>query len=241
MIVSSTELQNNFGKYLMLAATEDITITRNGVQIAKLSPLKDSNVQPSMVMESAEKLRGSGWYATYEQFLELTKESEERYEYIDGQIYLLSSPKTPHQTALMELIGVFYNWFQGKKCRPLSAPYEITLKRYPEDINIVQPDLMVICDLEEWLSSDGYYKGTPELVVEVLSESTLSQDLTNKLKLYMESGVSEYWIVDPSNKEVTIFQFSDKSISHRYTYRKHEVAESFVFEGLTADLSKVFR
>lgn len=44
MKVNSTELQNNFGKYLMLAAQEDIIITRNGTEIAKLTALGDQLV-----------------------------------------------------------------------------------------------------------------------------------------------------------------------------------------------------
>ncbi|MBS4021245.1 MAG: type II toxin-antitoxin system Phd/YefM family antitoxin [Dethiobacter sp.] len=42
MKVSSTELQNNFGKYLMLATKEEIIITRNGMEIAVLSAIKDA-------------------------------------------------------------------------------------------------------------------------------------------------------------------------------------------------------
>lgn len=192
-------------------------------------------------MESAEKLRGSGWYATYDEFLELTKDSEERYEYIDGQIYLLSSPKTPHQLAVSELFVIFYHRFQGDKCQPIVAPYDITLRRHAGDINIVQPDIVVICDLEEQLGEDGYYKGTPALVVEILSDLTQRKDILSKLELYMESGISEYWIVDPGSKEITIYLFSEKKIDRRRTYREQEVARSFIFEGLDAELSRIFR
>ncbi len=44
MKVNSTELQNNFGKYLILAAREHIIITRNGTEIAKLSAIKDARI-----------------------------------------------------------------------------------------------------------------------------------------------------------------------------------------------------
>jgi hypothetical protein len=68
------------------------------------------------------------WKATYEEFLELSENSEERYEYIDGEIYLLASPKTLHQKILGDLYFAFLHWFQGKNCRPMLAPYDITLK-----------------------------------------------------------------------------------------------------------------
>jgi prevent-host-death family protein len=185
LIVNSTELQNNFGKYLMLAAQEDIIITRNGLEIARLSALRDTGSARGMaVAEKAEEYTCGdygGRKASYEEFLKLTRDSEERYEYIDGEIYFLASPKTVHQIALTELIVIFYNWFQGKKCIPLVAPYDITLKRTPEKINVVQPDIMVICDLAERLDEKDYYQGVPTLVVEILSEGTRSKDM---VKIY---------------------------------------------------------
>jgi prevent-host-death family protein len=245
MKVNSTELQNNFGKYLMLAAQEDIIITRNGMEIAKLSAIRegvlDHGTVPGTVMEKAEEYGYGGRKASYEEFLELTKDTEERYEYIDGEIYLLTSPRTVHQTALTELIGIFYNWFQGKKCVPLVAPYDITLRRNPENINVVQPDIMVICDLEKNLDENDYYKGVPELVIEILSKSTRSKDLIKKLDLYMSCGVREYWIVNPINREVIVYLFEDKNISSNITYRKPEIVQSFIFEGLSAELDRIFK
>lgn len=241
MIVSSTELQNNFGKYLMMAAKEEIIVTRNGVAIAKLSALSDAN-SGSVV---SEKASAYGWYggrkATYQEFLELTKGTEDRYEYIDGEIYCLASSKTAHQLALTELFVLFYNYFQGKECRPMVAPYDITLYRSAAEINVVQPDIMVICDLEEKMGDDDYYKGIPTLVVEILSDGTRSKDLIKKLDLYMSCNIREYWIVNPLNGEVTVYLFENREIKDNTTYRKPDSAKSFIFEGLAAELTRIFR
>ncbi len=239
MIVSSTELQNNFGKYLMLAAHEEIIITRNSLEIAKLSAIGPA------ADRAAETLTPYGDYggrpASYEEFLELSRDSEERYEYIDGEIYRLASPKTAHQIALSELFVIFYNWFQGKKCTPFIAPYDITLRRHPEDINVVQPDIMVICDLEEKLDERDYYMGVPSLAVEILSLSTRSKDLVKKLDLYMNCGIKEYWAVNPINQEVTVYLFENKDFDRLATYRMPETAQSFLFPGLAAELGRVFK
>ena len=243
MKVNSTELQNNFGKYLMLAANEDIIITRNGREIATLSAIRNEEGSPDvgLVREKAAEYSYGGRKATYEEFLELTENSEERYEYIDGEIYLLASPNTRHQIALTELLGIFYNWFQGEKCTPFVAPYDITLKRSPDNINVVQPDIMVICDLEEKLNDRDYYMGTPALVVEILSETTRRMDLIKKLDLYMACGVEEYWIVNPLNQEVTVYLFKDNDVSDSRTFRTPDRVESFIFPGLTAETAKIFR
>lgn len=245
MKVNSTELQNNFGKYLMLSAREDIIITRNGTEIAKLSAIGDripeAGSTSGVVSEKAETYGYDGKEVSYEEFLDLTENTEERYEYIDGEIYLLASPKTTHQKALTELFGFFYNWFQGKKCVPMVAPYDITLSRSQDNINVVQPDIMVICDLEEELDENDYYKGIPHLVVEIVSAGTRSKDLVKKLDLYMSCGVQEYWIVNPLSREVTVYHFQNRDISDNMTYRKPEIVQSFVFPGLSVELDRFLK
>ncbi|WNS76615.1 type II toxin-antitoxin system Phd/YefM family antitoxin [Bacillus sp. DTU_2020_1000418_1_SI_GHA_SEK_038] len=241
MVINSTELQNNFGKYLMLAAKEDIIITRNGTPIAKLTSTDSKNETTVMtVQEKLNEYSFDGKKASFEEFLNLTKESEERYEYIDGEIFLLASPKTVHQVTLTELFVIFYNWFKGKKCTPLVAPYDIELKRSPDNKSIVQPDMMVICDLEEKLDDNDYYKGVPDLVVEILSESTRRKDMIKKLDLYMSCGVKEYWIVNPLNNEISIYLFEDKNISNNMTFKQNEAAHSYVFSGLSVELNSIF-
>lgn len=95
----------------MLATHEDIIITRNGMEIAKLSALSDltpaNGTYTGMVLEKTKEYHCDGRQATYEEFLELNRDNEERYEYIDGEIYLLASPKTAHQKVLIELLGLF--------------------------------------------------------------------------------------------------------------------------------------
>lgn len=236
--VNSTEIQNNFGNYLLVAQEQDLIITRNGKDVAKLSGL---NYRNDLVSEEVLSQGYGLRKATYEKFLELTKDSQERYEYIDGEIFLQASPKTDHQLALSELMGLFYQFFAGKTCRPFVAPYDITISRHENDINVVQPDLMVICDLKEHLGDDGYYKGVPDLVVEILSDGTRRNDLLKKLNLYLDGGVKEYWIVDPKNMQVTVYSFENRDIVSLITFTDPEKVVSFLFPDLTIDLAQVFR
>lgn len=243
MIVNATDLKNNLGKYLRLSAREEIVITSNGRKVAKLCACEDlekAATDNGLIKERAESYEVTHQRASYEEFLQLTENSEERYEYIDGEIYLLASPKAFHQKILGELYFIFYNWFQGKKCRPMFAPFDITLKRSGENINVVQPDLMVICDLEENLNEKDYYMGVPALVVEIISESTRSKDYIKKLDLYMSTGVKEYWIINPLNREVSVYLFEENNISDNATYKNEETAVSYSFAGLEVGLVKIF-
>ena len=241
MIISSTEVQNNFGRYLMLATKEPVIITKNGKEVAQLTSLIDDREEKEkfMVKETSRHIYG-GREASYEEFLELTQNNEQRYEYIDGEIYYMASPKTKHQTALQQLFITFHNYFQDKDCTPMFAPYDITLKRHEEDKNVVQPDLMVICDLEENLDERDYYMGIPDLVVEILSESTRDKDLIKKLDLYKTCGIKEYWIVDPFNCQIMTYLFRERKIADFETYRKDEMTESFSFADLDAKVENLF-
>lgn len=248
MFVNSTELQNNFGKYLMLAAREEIIVTRNGTPVAKLVAFPETTSggerfsSAEILMGKAEKYPDSLGRATYEEFLALTKDTEERYEYIDGHIFLLASPKTAHQYALAELFAQFYSWFEGNTCRPFVAPYDIELHRQEDNsVHAVQPDLMVICDLDEHLDETDMYKGVPALVVEILSESTRRKDLIYKLNLYLACGIREYWIVNPLNREVTVYSFANEDIADSATFKPGEKAASFLYPGLCADVDRLFR
>ncbi len=243
MIVNSTDLKNNLGKYLRLSAREEIIITSSGRKVAKLSAYEDIEKTPvdsEQINERAQVYEVIPRKASYEEFLELTENSDERYEYIDGEIYLLASPKVIHQRILSELHFIFYNWFHGKKCRPMFAPFDITLKRNPDNINVVQPDLMVICDLEENLNEKDYYMGVPALIVEIISESSRSKDFIKKLDLYMATGVKEYWIINPLNHEVSVYLFEENNISQNTTYKKDETAVSYYFTRLEVSLGQIF-
>jgi prevent-host-death family protein len=243
VIVDSQELKNSLEKYLRLSASKEIIITSNGRKVARLSGYEDVEMaddDAGYIQEEAPVYRVAPRRTSYEEFLDLVESSEERYEYIDGEIYLLASPKTSHQNTLGEIFFIFRGWFEGKKCHPMLAPYDITLKRSVDDINVVQPDLMVVCDLEEKVNDKDYYMGVPVLVVEITSESSRSKDFVKKLDLYMSTGIREYWIVNPLNREVCVYLFEQNEISKNITYKHHDTAASFHFVGLEVGLDTIF-
>jgi len=239
MRVPSTEVQNNFGKYLkFVEAGEEIIVTKNGKDAAKILP---SRPEADRIREGAAEYRTSGEWVTYEEFLELTENSEQRYELIDGVIYNLESPGYRHQHAVHELHGAFYNWFKGKICTPLTSPFDVTFFKSEDNICVVQPDLIVICDRDN-IDQDGKYKGIPTLVVEVLSPSTRRKDLAIKLGLYLECGVKEYWVVDPRKRLVMVYALENQEIADYRTFIAvaDDSAQSFIFDGLRVPLRDLF-
>ncbi|WP_174615153.1 type II toxin-antitoxin system prevent-host-death family antitoxin [Virgibacillus ihumii] len=238
MRVPSTKMQNSFGKYLKyVEAGEEIIVTKSGKDAAKIMPYYNAD---SVREEQSGYKSSSGW-VTYEAFLELTGESEKRFELIDGVIYNLASPSYKHQHVVGELFGTFYNWLKEKKCTPLTSPFDVTFIKEQSNICVVQPDIVVICDKDNLDEKDKYI-GTPTLVVEVLSSSTRSKDMLTKLELYKQCDVKEYWIVDPINEHILVYSLEDNEIVNNKTYSKsaRQTVQSDVFEGLAADLEEVF-
>jgi prevent-host-death family protein len=237
MKVSSTEVQNNFGKYLKIASElEDVIVTRNGREIAMIMPCQE---RVKVAEEAASYIFNGKYKLSYEEFLEMIEKSDLRYEYIDGEVYCLASPVYNHQVVVDEIYVNLYNWLKGKKCRPLTSPFDITLKKSRDNINVVQPDIIVICDTDN-IEKSGKYKGVPTLVVEALSNSTRSRDILKKLDLYMQTGVKEYWVADPAKRELILYSFYKHDIKDYEILTGKSIVKSKVLEGLEIKLENIF-
>jgi len=235
--VTFAEVKKNFEEYLKIASEiEEVEITLDDKHIGKIVTCMDGYF---LNEEALDYFTGERPLMTYEEFCFLTENSELRYEFIDGEVYLLASPNFKHQFAINELHGTFYNWFKGKKCQAFTSPFDVTLYKSEENINVVQPDIIVMCDTDK-VDSKGKYKGVPTLVVEVLSPSTRTKDMNKKFELFRMTGVLEYWMVDVNAKTVCIYTFDGNSVADYQVFINIETAESSVFEGLKVSLLDVF-
>lgn len=238
MIIKATEIKNNFGKYIKLLDKEDIIVTKNGTPVAKITR-QDTWGDSGKVCEQNASYRYNGIRLSFGDFMEMYEKTDQRYEYIDGEAYLLSSPRFNHQRILGNLHILFHQWFNGKKCMPYLSPFDVILKKGEDSMNVVQPDLLVICDQENRNQKDKY-TGVPSLVVEILSDSSARMDLVRKLDLYMQTGIQEYWIVNYFNREVIVYRFTDNDIAEMKLFVKEDTVRSFIFDGLAADMKDIF-
>ncbi len=239
MKVTTSVLQNSFGKYLkMVMDGERITVMKNNKPVAELTWISTEN--KNLLREEAVEYTADH-KVSYEEFKKLygEDETESKYELIDGVVYAMTSPLFSHQMAVSKIIALFTNWFSGKLCIPIVAPFDVKLSNgaptFEEDPNVVQPDVLVICDSDK-IDDEGRYEGVPTLVVEVLSKSTKSKDLFVKANLYMNSGVSEYWIVDTDLNQVTVYWFEEGKIKDNIICRQGDIVQSYFFEGLKLEV-----
>jgi len=242
VVVTATQLKQNFGKYLdYVGQLNDVVITKNGQKVARLTPYVTDIEQYFTVRENALDYQYGGKKVSYEEFMEIYEKSTLRMEYINGEIYLLASPSITHQEILGRLHLIFNEYFKGKKCKVFLAPFDVHFRKKGfKEPDVMQPDISAACDLKGNVSEKGRYMGTPALVVEILSGSTRKKDMIDKLNTYMLSGVKEFWIIDPRRKAIQIYDFSNYDIDELKVYEKGQTALSLAFKGLTVDVEALF-
>ncbi|MBR1739874.1 MAG: Uma2 family endonuclease [Ruminococcus sp.] len=148
-----------------------------------------------------------------EEFFALDIPDNDRYELIEGELVLLAAPSEIHQELAGGIYAELRDFIRRSRgsCKPFIAPFDVKL----DDDNVVQPDIMVICDPSKL---DGKRcNGAPDIVIEVTSNDR-TRDYSIKLELYRKSGVSEYWIVDPEKKRVVVYTFEDRKVDSMDIY-----------------------
>ncbi|MDR0878887.1 MAG: Uma2 family endonuclease [Treponema sp.] len=169
----------------------------------------------------------------------LSWDESERYELLDGEAYMMSSPNRKHQEMLGEIFAQFHFFLKDKPCKVYPAPFGVRLfpKEDNSDDTYFEPDISVICDSSK-LDDKGCY-GAPDLVIEILSPSTAKYDLLYKLNKYMDAKVREYWVVDPENKKLQVYTLEqDRHIFSLYD--ADDTAPVMVLPGCSIDLKPVF-
>lgn len=166
-----------------------------------------------------------------------------RYELYDGLPVALASPSNVHQLVLMELAAQLHDFLKGKTCKVYPSPFDVrlfdTAEDRPEDSeNVVQPDLMVVCDPSK-VDRHGIH-GAPDLVIEITSPSTRRNDRLVKFNRYQRAGVREYWIVDPDTRIVLVHTLEEGQYHAADAYTVGAQVPVGIFEDFHIDLASVF-
>lgn len=142
--------------------------------------------------------------------------------------YMLSAPDRLHQYFVAELLFQIKSYIRANngRCDVYAFPFDVRL--FGDDSAIVQPDILVVCN--KGILTEKGCSGAPDWVIEIVSKSNSSHDYVRKLMQYHKAGVREYWIVDPFQEMISVFNFEDAKKSGEYGYE--EAVESGVLKGL---------
>ena len=141
---------------------------------------------------------------------------ERRVELIDGIFYDMAAPVPVHQIILLQLhLQLAACAESHPECEVFVAPCDVRLDR--DNRTMVQPDVFVICSDDQ--ITKKRIEGAPDFVIEILSPSSRSHDMFRKLNKYRYAGVREYWIVDPDELKIIVYDLEHDSLPEKYTFR----------------------
>ncbi len=176
---------------------------------------------------------------TWEDYLRLPDDGQ-RYEIIEGVLYVAAAPTFAHQFSVSELFGELRSFVRAHKLGlALVAPFDV---RLPGVADPVEPDVMFFRSGNEPQADDKCFQGVPDLVVEVLSPGTSHVDRGVKLRAYEKAGVEEYWLADPKSRSITVYRFDAEGREYEEWGRfgPGESVTSALLEGFEAEVTALF-
>lgn len=173
---------------------------------------------------------------TYEDYQQLPEGAP--YELIHGHLVMSPSPTIQHQRLVRKLSQALTDHVEGgeRGGEVFFAPIDVRLS----DETVVQPDVLYVSPNRADRIGEQEIDGAPDLVMEVVSPSTSHLDVFDKKRLYEQSGVQEYWIVDPDSKTIEVHILADDEMALHEHRVEEGSATSSLLEGFTIDLADLF-
>jgi Uma2 family endonuclease len=169
----------------------------------------------------------------YEAYRKL--EDDKRYEVIEARLLTAPAPDTWHQDWLSNLNTLVKLFLRKRNLGHLFiAPVDVVLD--PE--NVVQPDLVFVGANNLGIIQRRAIFGTPDLLVELISPSSVHRDRYTKMDLYARFGVKEYWIGDAANRSLEILTLSEGRYKVHCSASETGSLNSVILTGLTFDLAE---
>lgn len=166
---------------------------------------------------------------TVEEYLKIDRQSDERYEFVDGQIRLMAGESGSHGDISTNLVRELSVQLKGKDCRVRSKDTKIKSGSFSQKNNqrtkgmFSYPDLVVICGEPEYHDKHKDIILNPKVIIEVLSDSTAEFDRTNKFTRYrmFNPTLSDYVLVS-----------QDKPLVEHFVRQPDDSWKVFIYFGL---------
>ncbi len=175
---------------------------------------------------------------TYADWLRLPDDGF-KYEVIDGELHMSPPPSIAHQNSTTSLAARMRHHAEKHDLGlVLTSPVGV---RLPNQEVPVQPDILFIVKNRLNLVGDNYVEAAPDLVVEVLSPGNWMYDRGQKLEVYEQAGVKEYWIVDYRKKTVEVLVLEDSEFVLQNVYGVGDTAVSVILTNFSVPVADIFR
>ncbi len=156
---------------------------------------------------------------------------------IAGEIIMTPAPGLFHQ----DILGIIFFELrqfvhQSKLGKVFVAPTDV----YFNEHDTFQPDIVFVSTERKHILKDERIEGAPDLVVEILSPSTGYYDLAKKKDVYEQSGVNEYWIVDPTLQSIEVLTNQNGAFGTFAKAKKSGTVSSKLLPGFQVELVSIF-
>ncbi len=159
------------------------------------------------------------------------------YQLIGGQL-IMTPPPIPYHQEVLRKLGFKILVFLEKK--ELGHLYYAPLDVYFSDSDVYQPDIIFIQKEREAIIGETKIEGAPDMVIEILSPSTAYYDLRNKFRTYEKHGVSEYWIVDPGQRRIEVYENKGEKFNIYMEAEGEGSISSKILEGFRIAVDEIF-
>jgi Uma2 family endonuclease len=160
-----------------------------------------------------------------------------RYELIEGELYVSTAPGLPHQFALQNLQVALVNFLRENPIGRVVSGAGAVFSNF----DAVIPDLVFVRN-ERWsqIVANDRFNAAPEIVMEVLSPGSDNRrrDLVAKRRLYHKYGVQEYWVVDQQNQSVLIYRYTK---SEEVVFKASDTLKSDLLPGFEISVENLFK
>ncbi|MDR2833600.1 MAG: Uma2 family endonuclease, partial [Streptococcaceae bacterium] len=123
---------------------------------------------------------------TYEEYRALELPQGQDAEFVEGEIIMRYRPTLEHQEILGNLFYALKDYLKGKPCKVLP---EAEVDLFANQTQIRIPDILINCKNER--DKRTHIEGAPEIVIEIVSKSSITQDYIIKTAAYQQAGVKE--------------------------------------------------
>lgn len=146
---------------------------------------------------------------TIAEYLTLERESDERHEYLDGQVFLMAGESEEHGIICVNFAGQLYNQLRGRPCQTFTKDMKVRSgppAKSPRSIKgfFSYPDLVVVCGERQYHDEHRDVLLNPTLIIEVLSPSTQDYDRAGKFERYRTwlPSLTEYVVVHQAQPRI---------------------------------------
>jgi len=174
---------------------------------------------------------------TYHDYYDLPEHGP-RYQLIEGDLYMVPAPSRYHQDISKNLQFILMKYLEENPIGTVyNAPFDVKLT----DINVYQPDLVVVLGKRRCILNDQGADGAPDIVAEILSPKTAKLDVGVKREIYARTGVGELWILDPESDSLQQYDLRQNAETPLKTLARQDSLESPLLPHLVIPLERVFK